>query len=103
MDWRQTQIIAESCRDVTVTPLGFFSSFPSSTSTICERAETNIFLGDHPSLGKVNSWFAGTLVAHTAVSYILPKPWRTIWQSVWIGIEGETVRRNYALGISVTW
>ena len=70
--------------------------------------ETNPVLGEHPSKGKVDAYFATTLVAHTAISYLLPKevdvmgykvPARNIWQMVWIGVEVGYVAHNYSLGI----
>lgn len=70
--------------------------------------ETNPILGEHPSKGKVDAYFATTLIAHTAISYLLPKevdalgykvPARNIWQMVWIGVEAGYVAHNYSLGI----
>lgn len=50
-------------------------------------AESNPILGDHPSLARVNAYFALTLVAHAAVSALLPKPYRSIWQAVSFTVE----------------
>lgn len=61
--------------------------------------ETNPILGEHPSTGSVNTYFATTLLAHAAISYLLPGEYRRIWQVLWIGIEGGTVVRNYSIGI----
>jgi hypothetical protein len=64
--------------------------------------ERNNILGRYPSEGRVNSYFALTLAGHAAVAYVLPKPWRTIWQSVWIGIEANQVNRNRELGVGIS-
>jgi len=64
--------------------------------------ETNNILGRYPSEGRVNSYFALTLAGHAAVAYILPKPWRTIWQSVWIGIEANQVECNRQVGVGIS-
>jgi hypothetical protein len=64
-------------------------------------SETNPILGKHPSISKVNSYFAATLVGHAVVSYLLPKPYRRIWQCMWIGIEAGYVTHNYSVGINV--
>lgn len=63
--------------------------------------ETNPILGPHPKQSTVNYYFAGTLAAHTAIAYLLPKDWRRVWQMVWIGIEGAYVYKNFELGIGV--
>lgn len=64
--------------------------------------ETNPVLGKYPSKGRVNAVIGASILAHTAISYSLPKPWRTVWQSVWIGIETQAVRQNHAVGLGVS-
>lgn len=59
------------------------------------REEINPILGKRPSVGKVNAYFASTLVAHTIISYVLPKPYRTLWQASTIGLELYVVGQNY--------
>jgi hypothetical protein len=44
------------------------------------------------------AYFVGFTVAHMAVSRALPKPWRTVWQSVVIGAEIEAVSINAQWG-----
>ena len=61
--------------------------------------ENNGLLGLHPSEGRVNSYFAVTALGHTAVSYILPKPWRTVWQGFWITTEYAYVQHNRKIGV----
>jgi hypothetical protein len=63
--------------------------------------EINHFLGEHPSVGKINNYFAASILGHAAISYILPSDWRKGWQYVWIGVELEYVRRNYHIGVKV--
>lgn len=73
-----------------------------------EYREMNKVLGDHPSLDKVDLYFASVIVAYTIIAAALPpeaevfdykiNP-RRICQSVWIGVEGVTVVRNIAIGI----
>jgi len=57
--------------------------------------ERNPILGEHPSAGQVNTYFAVAVIGHAAISYVLPRGWRDGWQYVWIGVELETVRANY--------
>ena len=68
-----------------------------------QYVETNPLLGKHPSNDRVNAYFATTLLLHTAISYVLPDPYRNIWQTVWIGVEAAQVVRNYNVGIRVAW
>lgn len=64
-----------------------------------EFTERNPVLGEHPSVGRVNGYFAATALAHTAVSWALPRGWREGWQYVTIGVESVVVARNYRLGV----
>ncbi len=59
------------------------------------------FIGPHPSAGQINRYFATCAIVHTAIAYILPKPYRTIWQSFWVGVETNTIKSNVNVGISV--
>jgi hypothetical protein len=63
--------------------------------------ETNHFLGEHPSIARINNYFAASILWHAAISTLLPPDWRKGWQYVWIGIELEYVRRNYHIGVKV--
>ena len=76
-DWSQTRYIAENP----------------------EYNERNSILGNHPSTRKVDAYFAATLVAHTAISYILPTEYRRIWQVVTIAVEGNVVAHNVRIGV----
>jgi len=68
-----------------------------------DHEETNVILGRHPSKDEVNIYFASTLMAHYYVAHILPKPYRSYWQMVWIGIEYDVVRHNTRNGLSVNF
>jgi hypothetical protein len=59
------------------------------------------FIGPHPSTGQVNGYFAACALLHTAIAVALPKPYRTIWQSFWIGAEVNTIHNNVSVGIGV--
>lgn len=63
--------------------------------------ETNCVLGRYPSIGKVNNYFAASIVGHAAIAYMLPRGWREGWQYVWIGAEANQVNRNRAIGIKI--
>lgn len=61
--------------------------------------EQNVFLGRHPSRGKVNAYFAGTALAHVLIARCLPPDARHWFQGVTIGIEAGCVGNNYRIGI----
>jgi hypothetical protein len=60
------------------------------------------FIGEHPTKQRVNAFCASTLLIHTGISYLLPKPYRTAWQSFWIGVEVGTVQHNREIGLGVS-
>lgn len=80
VDWGQTRYIAKH-------PL--------------QHKEMNQFLGEHPSVNRVNNYFTATIISHAVISAVLPSDWRKGWQYVWIGIEFGTVQRNRSIGIKV--
>lgn len=59
------------------------------------------FIGAHPSVGQVNGYNAACAILHTAIAVTLPKPYRTVWQSFWIGVEVNTIDSNVNAGISM--
>jgi len=63
--------------------------------------ETNPILGRHPSVGRVNNYFAAMIVGHAAISYVLPPAWRQAWQYVYIGYELKTVTHNRSIGVRI--
>ena len=95
MDWSQTLHIARN-----------------PTTNAEKGAIPRHIIGPHPSEGRVNSFLAVGLIAHTAISIALPKkveilgmniPARNLWQLVWIGIEQDAVRHNIRTGIKISF
>lgn len=92
MDWLQTKYIATHGN---------------------EYRETNFILGEHPSKGQVNAYFAGLAAFNIGASMILPskviigddivlRP-RLMWQtSTFLG-HGYAVMSNYNLGVGMEW
>lgn len=64
--------------------------------------EQNTFLGEYPSTGRVNSYMALTLIANTAIPMYLKKPYRNIWQSIWIIHDYSFVQHNRRIGIGIS-
>jgi hypothetical protein len=65
------------------------------------QVENNPFLGEHPSIGRVNNYFAASIIGHALIGAVLPADWRSGWQYVWIGIQSQTVYRNYQVGLKM--
>lgn len=61
--------------------------------------EANPILGRRPTRIGVHAYMAGTLAAHLTVSLLLPRPYRTVWQSVTIGVEAGVVGMNWTAGV----
>lgn len=65
--------------------------------------ELNPLLGHRPSQAMVAGYCAGNALLHAGVSWLLPSPYRTIWQSVTLGVEGHAVYRNYQAGVRIAF
>ena len=63
--------------------------------------ERNPILGEHPSVGRVDRYFALTAVGHVGVAHALPPEWRKWFQRSTITLEAVIVGRNRHLGIAV--
>ena len=59
------------------------------------------FIGEHPTSGQANRYFAACAIGHTVIAAMLPKPYRTVWQSFFIGIEASAISSNVNAGISI--
>ncbi len=63
--------------------------------------EINPFLGKHPSVGRVDTLFALSLIANAGVTWVLPSRYRPYWQYGRIGIEVVLVAHNAHVGIKM--
>lgn len=61
--------------------------------------ELNPLLGEHPSRARINTAFFVGTAGHAAISYALPKPYRTWWQGMTLFIESSVVNSNNNLGL----
>ncbi len=90
VDWMQTRYIAKHPESFHETnPFVFLQIKPGEPS--------------QPSLAKVNRYFVLYLATHTVISYALPSTWRAGFQYISIGIEANTVARNWRLGIGLNF
>lgn len=65
--------------------------------------ENNPILGEHPSRGKVNTYFPAGILLHAVIAYALPRPYREWWQYTWIGVETAAVGKNLSVGIGISF
>jgi len=84
IDWGQTRYIAQH-------PDQFY------------EAESAWAIGKHPDTGTVDAYMLGTAAAHLAISYLLPREWRSAFQYVTIGGKLNTTIGNASIGIKVSF
>jgi len=65
--------------------------------------EMNPIIGEHPSKGRVKSYFAGLIVTHLLISSLLEPKQRDLWQKITLIISGGNVSRNYGLGLKINF
>lgn len=59
----------------------------------------NVYLGERPSVGKVNVYFAATIVVYNTAAYLLPPDWARAL-SIGVGaIEVSAIGNNLMLGV----
>lgn len=68
-----------------------------------EFREINTVIGDHPTPGRVDGYFASSALVHFGISYLIPDRYRRVWQNVSIGFEAGVVARNVNLGIGFSF
>lgn len=98
-DWRDEDTVREAVY------LGLHAIDWAQTRTIAAHPEKyhemNPVVGEHPSAGNVNRYFAATTLLHLGVAYALPPGWRAPFQYFSIGAVGATVMWNVRAGIRV--
>ena len=63
--------------------------------------ETNPILGQCPTRSEVLAYGVASAAMHLAVARALPRPYRRIWQVVWVGVEAGYVTHNHMLGVRI--
>lgn len=97
--WTKEDTIRESAVvAITVADWGQTLSIADHPDTL---REYNPILGDHPSRGQVNLYFAGGIALHYLIARMLPPSWRHGFQYVTLGWEGAIVSHNFHVGIQV--
>lgn len=98
----------EWTRQDTVLELAFVAvtavdALQTATDIAPRCLEANPLLGHCPSAAKVFGMIGAGVVAHALIARVLPRKYRTIWQSAWIGVETATVARNHWVGARIKW
>jgi hypothetical protein len=68
-----------------------------------ERKEANIILGSNPSEDQVNLYFTSTLLGHYYVAKKLNRPYRALWQMLWIGRQLKAINHNKKAGLHINF
>ena len=95
--WSNTDSVRE------ITYIGFHVTewLQTRQGTSMGMKELNPILGEHPSVGKIDTIVGLSLMGHILISGLLPKPYRATFQYVTIGIESGTVIHNYNAGVRI--
>ena len=64
---------------------------------------TSKLIGEHPSTGQVNNYFATKAVGDALLANALPPGMRALFQYGNMGLEANAGRKNFKLGIGMTF
>ena len=93
VDWGQTRYIVKN-------PCG---PYEHCVNPLEERGPARYFIGNHPSLGQVNVYFAASVVLNAGIAYALPRGWRDAWQYLSAGRELYFTIDNHSAGIEMSF
>jgi hypothetical protein len=65
--------------------------------------ETNPILGNNPTRGEINAYFASTLALHWLIARVLPQKWRSQFQLGTIALEFDVISENHSAGIRLNF
>ena len=65
--------------------------------------ENNLLLGEHPSMGKVNTHFITALAVSNGIMIALPKKYRPYFAGGLAAVEMGVVVRNNSMGLKVSF
>lgn len=65
--------------------------------------ETNPILGEHPSMGKVNMYFASWMIGNYLLADYAGDKYRTAYLTGVVGVQFIVVRNNALLGLKVAF
>lgn len=83
MDWAQTRYIADH-------PENFR-----------EGGSMRRFIGENPTSGKTNKYFAGTIIINNAIGMMLPKKYKKTFYGVLNVVYLSTTTNNKSIGVKI--
>lgn len=63
--------------------------------------EANPILGKYPSIKRVDSYMAFSMLAHIGIAYVLPRGWRESFQYTTAGLKTGLIINNNSIGLRV--
>lgn len=108
IDWKQTDYMMSQTRtvytsgNVTDQNGNIIGTWSDSYETYAYE-EQNWILGKHPSRKKVAIYNLSMIAGHTLVAYVLPNPYRKLWQTFGIGIEIYATSTNFVEGAKINF
>lgn len=82
IDWKQTRYIARH---------------PD------QHREWNPVLGEHPSIGRVNNYFVGSIITSGTIAYFMPGIYRKVFLAGNITVSAWITHHNRSVGIRADW
>lgn len=73
------------------------------TSAYPRYYESNVLLGERPSMRKVDTHFTLALTGNAVVGCALPKRYRKYWWGAVSLLEAGYVANNYTIGVGWKW
>lgn len=67
------------------------------------EAGNKFFLGSHPSVGRVNTYFVGYIAVTVGIAYVLPSEYRKLYLGGVILYETALVIHNNGIGIKASF
>lgn len=65
--------------------------------------EINPIIGEHPSKGRVNCYFATSIIVKILITYVIPSKYRKYWLGCNIAMSGYLVHKNYRIGLRINY
>ena|SRR6266496_5740917 len=61
------------------------------------------FIGEHPSVGKVNNYFAASTLFYGTAANLLPSVYRKVLLGGVVVMRVDVISKNYSLGIKINF
>ena len=65
--------------------------------------ENNPFIGEHPSVRKVNLLMGSSTIINPLITHVLPSRWRPYFQGLSLAVTTGCVVNNYKLGLHINF